>query len=197
MRKKFKGLSAKVLERMAKRRRERAERWLNCFLVVLSVLSCGGVSCLAFTAMRPEAPTWADFKPMKLGDVSYELTAAFMPGGVPAELTINGERWSLVMINHFNDVDLTKKAVDDPRMAQTDCKHRTISYIVTQDPERLRINLMHEVFHAGACLHGGDTFWNSAAVDDPKNPHPGIYHLGDFTATFLRDNPSFATWEAQ
>lgn len=186
--------SAKVLERKQKKRLKRMRLW-TVSIALAGLLADGAY--LTYKAIKIDAPTWADFEPMKNGDVQYELKNGFMTSGAPTELTINGERWSLVLINHFNDVDMTKVAVSDPRMAQTDCKHRTISYIATTDPARLKINLMHEVFHAGDCLHGGDSYWNSPVKEDPKNPHPGIYHLGEFTSSFLHDNPDFAKWEAQ
>lgn len=184
-------LSAKVLDRIRKRRERRVSiicKYAYC--VSLLCVFTYGIHSANRKINMDAAPTWASFA--AAGDL-HETVLDTYPTGVPSEITVNGERWSVVPVDHFKDAE---KHVDGETFsgvqAQTYCKNKTIAYIMTKDPSRLRVNIMHEVFHAGACLHGGDTWWNS---EKPTTTvHPGIYHLGEFTANFMKDNPQFAVW---
>jgi hypothetical protein len=101
--------------------------------------------------------------------------------GVPTHLNINGQMWNVRKVPFLFIT-----------IAETRCKERTIVYIDDPSPMALRTNLIHEVFHAGGCLHGGDTWWNSIHPDNFD--HPGIYHLADFMTSFSHDNPEFMEW---
>lgn len=141
------------------------------------------------------APSWADFS-MQSGKLQgREYVRNVDDGGIPFTLMINGEHWNLVKVNHFAEAEKHEsgKAFNGVQ-AETFCDQKLISYIETQDDNVLRENLWHEIFHAGACLHNGDTFWNSE--NPTKFDHPGVYHLGQFTSNFVRDNPLFMAWAA-
>lgn len=188
-------MSERVLERIRKRRKARWVRVIQAVwaLAMLTTFAAGAWQSWA-ARQAANAPTWADFVAYKPSDVSHEYVRGFdSSSGAPLEITVNGERWSLVLADRFSDVDPSKSTVADTRMAETDCAHKVIAYIAAEDPMRLRINLMHEVFHAGACLHGGAGWWNSP--ENGRVVHPGIYHLGEFMATFAHDNPQFMEWE--
>jgi len=105
--------------------------------------------------------------------------------GIPVLLNINGETWAVVRVKSFN-------AGDESSAAEMSCVAKTIVYLPDETPSRLRNSIIHEVFHAGACLHGGDSWWNS--VNPDKNKHDGIYHLADFWTGFARANPEFMEW---
>jgi len=105
---------------------------------------------------------------------------------IPSHLDINGQMWDLVHVDHFDD---------KTEYGETDCDNREIDYLDSSDPAELREALWHEVFHAGACIHGGDEWWNSIHPTD--DDHPGIYHLADFMHNFTRDNKEFVSWESQ
>jgi hypothetical protein len=144
------------------------------------------------------SPTWADFTTIGTWD---ERIIAVNSQGVPNTLDINGEQWNVIKIDHFNDVE-KKGAVKDGKIvlpsiitAETFCNNKTIAYISDADHNQLRADIMHEIFHAGGCLHGGDTYWNS--INPTEKDHPGIYHLGEFTASFMRTNPRFTEWVSQ
>jgi hypothetical protein len=192
----MKTLSEKVLQRRQQRRERRITAALVAIIFV-TLLGCTGfISYQSYKRTKAvNAPTWADFTALTPSNKTegWVITPGEYEDDVPSELTINGERWSLVRVQHFGKPGLPTDLWVTNAMAMTDCAHRTISYIIAADPARLKVNLMHEVFHAGACLHGGATWWNS----EDDRTHPGIYHLGEFTATFLHDNPQFAVWEAQ
>jgi hypothetical protein len=103
--------------------------------------------------------------------------------GIPSHLDINGQTWNLVPVDHFDDNDVN---------GETDCENREIDYATSSDPAELREAIWHEIFHAGACVHGGDQWWNSVHPTD--DVHPGIYHLADFMHNFTHDNKQFVSW---
>jgi hypothetical protein len=134
------------------------------------------------------APTWADFQ----GTSSiHEYVRSVDKNGVPLAVWINGERWSIANVPIFNDA-LTEGGRSGYLAGETYCAGKTIAYIDADNPAQLRENLMHEIFHAGACLHGGDRWWNSPHPE--TGLHPGVYHLGMFMAEFARTNPVFVKW---
>jgi hypothetical protein len=133
-----------------------------------------------------QPPSWADF--IRL-EKSQAQEVAYIPAvndsGVPIDMNINGEEWNIVEVAAFKDRDSRS-------MAETDCQHRTISYLQAANQVTLRANLWHEVFHAGGCLHGGDTYWNS--INPTRSKHEGVKHLGDFMSNFSMANPAFMQW---
>ena len=168
--------SQTVLERKRKRRNAAFGLVLRIALIALILGNFSVDLWLGHTRAKAmllsASPTWADFS---IRGGLNETTVGYYNGGLPRQLTINGRRWSIVQVDHFDD------AVG---------RNLTIAFIPTTDHQDLKINLMHEVFHAGACAYGGNTWWNST-----DNEHPGIYHLGEFMAIFARDNPQFMAWE--
>jgi hypothetical protein len=137
------------------------------------------------------APTWANFQ---LNSPTMSYQPSLSENGVPKEVTIDNQRWSLVQVDHFTGAD---GKPDDPRTgphtgAETFCKRLTIAYLYAEDPVSQRVTLMHELLHAGACLHGGDTWWNSE--HPTETVHDGIERIAEFETTFLRSNPEFAAW---
>lgn len=205
MRKYRSELSAVVLERRRKINQRRLEN-LAMFLPMF-VLLAGTAVAVRDNYVKAEAerklaaeqaaPTWASFVAAKADAPMAEYITATDDEGIPHQLIINGESWDITQVNHFDDIDTSKPGAvlpDRVNEAETDCENRNISYI--KGPKNnLRINLMHEVFHAGACLHGGDEWWNS--IHPTNSVHPGIYHLGDFMSNFVHDNPLFMQWEMQ
>ena len=191
---KFKSLSQKVLER----RRKRIASRIHDAVFILAVVSA--ISTMGFSAWRTNktylavnAPSWAEFKvnmPQK-----RESIMAANQDGLPLKLTINGEFWDIVKADHFNDSeDYSDGQPFNGIQAETHCSKKIIVYIQTDDPALLRANLWHEIMHAGACLHGGDTWWNS--INPTKTQHDGILHLGEFLGAFSRANPQFMLWAA-
>jgi len=175
-------------QRVLEKQQKKFVRTLETCAVVAVVLITLGLAGFVVHMERKrlalvKAPSWADFTMQSSG---YSYLPGLNPDGVPNSLMINGEQWSVEQVSSFKS----------PRtLAETYCNEKMIAYIRESDARRLKINLMHEVFHAGDCLHGGDKWWNS---EHPTNSvHPGIYHLGEFMSSFLRDNPQFANWEAQ
>jgi hypothetical protein len=145
-----------------------------------------------------KAATWQDFRMDGTGiGGSYAYTSAVDENGVPNLLYINGRKWLVVKVNHYTDIEGTPPGVMVTSInAQTYCEHHVITYIPTENPQTLRVNLMHEVFHAGRCdTLQGDDYWNSPAHPANNSDHQGVYRLGEFMAMFLHDNPTFAAWE--
>jgi hypothetical protein len=101
---------------------------------------------------------------------------------IPTVLNISGKLWSLEEVVGYSS---------ETTVGETDCKAHKITYVWTSS-DGLREDLWHEIFHAGACDHGGDVWWNSIK---PNNvTHPGIYHLAEFMQQFVKDNPAFMQW---
>lgn len=198
---KYKSLSQAVFDRIQEKKRKRI---VIATLVGLSVIWLSGIGFSVFMSHRQMAaaervtvPTWAEFKLNPPGDASkqlFENIGSHYSDGVPTTLIVNGEEWSIVRVDMFNDALKAKLGESfNGVQAETYCNNKTIAYISATNPRKLRINLMHEVFHAGDCLHGGDTWWNS--INPTKTEHIGVYHLGEFMAVFAHDNPEFMEWE--
>lgn len=99
---------------------------------------------------------------------------------LPTAITVNGERWLLVEASGMFS------------LGKTICERRTIFYRFTGDSQEDRNTIVHEIFHAGGCLHGGYRgyeWWNSIDTE-----HTGIWHLADFTSTLIWDNPALVKW---
>jgi hypothetical protein len=167
-------------------------------LIVISISLFSFSHSYKLKADKLSAPTWADF--VVVGGLNERKSGTNLDG-MPYTVNINGEQWDIVLVDHFDEMDdkgsvkngeITLPSVTE---AQTYCANKTIAYIADSDHNDLRINIMHEIFHAGGCLHGGDTYWNS--INPTGKYHPGIYHLGEFTASFMRANPRFTEWVSQ
>lgn len=187
----MKSLSQKVLERKAQRRRTRAWMWVGAITI--------GLCAVQFYSIRRRTklvtePSWAAFTSEYTNAPLHETVLATNVDGVPDALMINGEMWDISRVDHFKDAEGRDGGRFSGVQAQTYCKQRMIAYIPTQNPVILKVNLWHEVMHAGACLHGGDTWWNSPHPTAER--HEGVKHLGEFLAEFSRDNPGFVAWEA-
>lgn len=193
---KFRSLSQRVFDRRRARTlsRIRGFLWLGvmlCFLAMSYFMFRN--SQRAYLAVN--APTWADFRVMSSGITDLrEQVASTNIEGLPYRLTINGEIWDVSKVDHFSDSESQPKdgSLFAGFQAQTYCSKHLIVYIQHNDPQLLRVSLWHEVMHAGACLHGGDGYWNS--INPTKTSHEGVRHLGEFLATFTRDNPLFVQW---
>lgn len=186
---------------------QRDQRWLRIKVTVvfMAIAVCYIAEGLSLYSLhlkekaiaKINAPTWADFValgPGSVGTAFDDHVAAETQDGIPAELVINGEVWSVVRVDHFNDADDKKPGeYFNGIQAQTFCAEKTIAYIRAEDQRRLHENIWHEIFHAAACSHGGDTWWNSE--NPTEDEHPGIYHLGEFMSIFSHDNPRFVEWE--
>lgn len=188
-------MSAKVLTRIKTRKSEKYDKIARRTYMLLFLLLLGVNCYFRYRTYRlKNAPDWANWKLASSYDPSSNLNEqvrAFRSDGVPTTLLINGEQWWIFHVDHFTDGTADKTG---SIMAETDCQNKIITYISSPNPAILKVNIMHEVFHAGDCLHGGDTYWNSEKPNGED--HPGIYHLGQFMSVFLHDNPQFAAWES-
>lgn len=178
-------LSEKVLTR--KRARTKT-RLLSIVFLTCALFSLSNVAYLTWHEHKRNTPDWLHGASLD-GDLHEHITFNQPSHEVPFRAVINGETWIFVQVDHFDDT--TKEKAGDIT-GETDCKNQEITYIPSEDKSELRTNIMHEIFHAGACLHGGDKWWNSDHPTDDK--HPGIYHLADFMHSFLHENPQFAVW---
>jgi hypothetical protein len=201
-------MSQMVLDRQKTRRDKRVRIGIIIFVILTFIagqvsnhyfdkqrlIAMGKVEALLTREIEEKnAPTWADFSVAK---GVHEQQSFISEDGVPNHVTINGELWTIVHVNNFTaDIHHKYGEYFSGIGGETFCSNKTIAYISSNDMRVLKINIMHEIFHAGDCYHGGDTWWNSEKPS--RNSHPGIYHLGEFMATFLHDNPQFAAWEAQ
>ena len=88
--------------------------------------------------------------------------------GIPSRLNINGEIWTVRRVKDFTNPEIA---------SETSCQGRVIWYLPAEMHTALKNNILHEVFHAGTCLRGGDAWWNSINPDSKK--HDGIYHLAE------------------
>jgi hypothetical protein len=201
--------SRKILDRIERKSAARRTRVTVLFLsgYLLIAAAFGYNSYRKWKSVS--APSWAEFAVATPTTKSYgEHVQGTMPSGLPYTLIVSGERWDLIEVDHFdwkkdekgNEIlDAAGNPTPTRVQASTDCKRRIIAFIPADNPMVLRENLTHEIFHAGACLHGGDEWWNgtndiakhNGSIDD------GAYHLGQFMAIFLHDNPVYATWAAQ
>ncbi len=183
MKKKRLGFNEQVLAQRKARRD--ARNWWIFRLTFLSIVFFN-LSLLIYTNHELRKPRWpgAVFTSSAPQIQLVQTTA----DGVPMLLNINGETWHVVRVKDF-------KGPADKSVSEMSCKMRTIVYLPSDTPSQLRNNIIHEVFHAGACLHGGDTWWNS--INPDGNKHDGIYHLADFWTGFARSNPEFMEWIAR
>jgi hypothetical protein len=169
-----------VLQRMAEKRSIR-RTWI--FRIAICLLWCCqiGVSVYFSYSIHHYVPSGITVS----SSAAQTVIDAVNEDGLPIALNINGESWKVVRAQSF-----TKEMADNA--ATTSCQLRTIFYLPEATPSLLRNDLAHEVFHAGACLHGGDTWWNSINPDNVH--HDGIYHLADFWTNFAHANPEFMVW---
>jgi hypothetical protein len=116
-------------------------------------------------------------------------------GPVPNRIFINGRAWHINQVDHFKDAEGHEDGIGFGGVqAETACEYQQIIFIPVENQTEIRENIMHEVFHAAACSHGGDSWWNSK---NDTEDHPGVYHLGEFMAEFAAANPGFMTWMAR
>jgi hypothetical protein len=177
----MKGLSQKVLERIAQRRRERNARIIK---VVLWVYVLSVIAIPAFCSWEARhKPAWGNFEVATQPSANHYY-AARNSDGAPKHVYINGEMWIIVQVS----------SIDPDRIAaETFCRNKLIVYVNAEDPTELRENLWHEIFHAaGVCAHGSDDWWNSP--HDADAGHEGIYHVGLFMGPFSMANPDFMEW---
>lgn len=183
--------SEAVLERKQKRNNARKLIVFRAGLTLI-VLAAGIAFNMDRIEHKKQLPTWASFK-INSGDGSLESVRANTDDGIPRILSINGEEWEVEKVNHFDDAEAHPNGDPfDGIQAETYCKERLIAYIQTENQANLRNNIWHEVMHAGACLHGGDAWWNS--INPTRNEHPGVEHLGEFLGEFSKSNPEFMAW---
>jgi hypothetical protein len=168
-----------VLRRLKERRERRNRLFWSCGMLLLVLLQSASLAYFNYWLRHrqpyPNAITFAGAPQMQIVSLTEE--------GIPSQLNINGETWRVIRVRDF-------KAADSA--AQTSCQIKVIFYLPTEPPSLLRNSIIHEIFHAGACLHGGDTWWNSINPDREK--HDGVYHLADFWTAFARSNPEFMEW---
>jgi hypothetical protein len=109
---------------------------------------------------------------------------------MPQILYISGEEWHVIEVS-TSDLPTNKK--NYTVLARTYCDEHVIRYKSLEPVSVLKVAILHEIFHAGTCTHT-PKWWNSE--DDTDDGHPGIYRLGPFMYSLLRDNPALATWIA-
>lgn len=197
---KFKSVSDRVLEYQKEKRNNRIRAIARVALLVPFFVLIGfDIYSMNKREKSMRAPTWGDFVVTLPSDSESwkEWVNGKNSDGVPMHVIIDSQEWTIAKVDAFDDAVQCahKKNVDCSFgiQAETYCNRKFISYINTEDPYILRMNLMHEIFHAGACSHGGDVWWNS--VDPDRTEHPGVYHLGEFMSVFAHDNPTFMKWE--
>lgn len=199
-------MSDKILQR---RRKRRLGRIVATGKIVFAFLFLAGVGLDAYHERHKDliatSSAWQGFSMAGTGPngTFSEWVGKVNEDGIPTPVIIADQRWEIVKVNHFSDAiqsdgkPRTGKSFKGVQ-AQTYCEQRVISYIPTANPRDLRSNLMHEIFHAGRCLHEeGDAWWNSAEEPKDASDHKGVYRLGEFMATFSHNNPEFMTWEAR
>jgi hypothetical protein len=169
-----------VLRRIQERRYERRRLIIPLATLFFLILNIGASLYFTHEARKPRWPN-----AVLTGSAAQTKTVTTTEDGIPALLNINGETWHVVRVKQFT-------GPDQEISAEISCRVKVIAYLPAQTPSLLRTSLIHEIFHAGACLHGGDAWWNS--INPDKNSHEGIYHLADFWAGFARSNPEFMEW---
>lgn len=186
MKKEFVSLSEKMMVRKKKRKNR----------IILTILfSIWGTGLVGFVGYRAwhehkrNLPNWAEINFTTQAEYSDRITFNSNTHEVPFKATINGETWDFIQVDHFSDSSIHKPGSIE---AETNCIDKTITYLPSDDKPELRINILHELFHAGACLHGGDTWWNN--INPTASYHPGIERSAEFMHTFLHDNKQFAVW---
>ncbi len=182
----YRGVAERVLEQRRKdaehRRKERRMRSWNLGLRMATLLIVGGSLGLNLYMFYLRSHNLTPNTQVS-GPQAYDNTKD--DHGMPQVLNINGERWIVMQVRQFS-------GPSENAAAATSCNMHVIWFLPSDTPSALRWSLMHEVIHAGACLHGGDKWWNS---DNPDMyNHDGIYHLADFLTNFNRANPEFVEW---
>lgn len=200
----MKTFSEKVLARK-KRRLAKLHGNIIDGTLLFAVFICAGLEFYSYKSIN--APTWADFKPTATifeKDKLFETHLQFDDNGVPTDITIGDQQWSIVHADHYNNIEqyVNKKYKSDKpehlpnnvptTLAETYCQHRTISYITDNSQKATRITLLHEILHAGACYHGGDEWYNN--INPTATYHPGIYNTSEFMTNFILSNPAFMNW---
>lgn len=127
------------------------------------------------------------FPALKVKPVSYwasrnEPLRYQTEDGIPSVVIVDGNSWRIERVTILQRPE---------NAAETSCEHHMIYYKPVDNKTILKDNILHEIFHAGACGHGGNQWWNS--TNDPSD-HPGIYHLADFMLQFSQTNPEFIEW---
>ncbi len=145
-----------------------------CFILVLGTGAVGFIAGVYNPAPR--------IKPIIVETEKPKVLQDFNEDGIPVVLYIDGLEWRVFRVGVL---------VNPKNMAETNCETHTITYKPMNSRGMLKNSLLHEVFHAGACSHGGNDWWNSGKE---PNDHPGIYHLADFTYEFSQTNPEFIDW---
>jgi hypothetical protein len=191
------GIRRRVLAEVRRKKREKRNEYIRIGIVV--VYTSVMVALIGFALLYkpksessvPNATTTS--ATFTSAPSMYESVEAFNDDGTPAHVYVSGDKWDINRVSLMADAKDAKpgEKIIGGAMAITFCDRQTIEYILTRDPMELRTNLMHEIFHAGACKHGGARWWNSKSDEN----HPGVYHLGEFMAQFARDNPVFMRWE--
>jgi hypothetical protein len=175
--------NAMVLRRREEKRMRSRFRLRMAFFVCLMLIQIGLTGWQTYMRTHRSVPgvVTAASAPQRYKNSTTE-------DGVPVMLNINGDSWYVVRAKDFT-YDLINAE------SATVCNAHVIVYLPSQTPSLTRNSLVHEVFHAGACLHGGDEWWNS--VKPTRSEHPGIFHLADFWTGFARANPEFMEWLAR
>lgn len=186
-------MSAKVLQRKKARLLDniRLGSALSC-LALYAIF----VSVMLYQQQRKKhldsLPNWANVVMTNTGNTPNrwsEQDESF--DGLPTIVFINGQKWSLEAVDKIKNQDPSTFIY-----GETVCEKHVIFYTrVSQPIMETHDTIMHELFHAGACTHGGATWWNSKS--DVGDDHQGIYNLGHYTAQLFHDNPELAAWLAK
>lgn len=189
--KKQKSFSEKILQRRALRRKKLAKNIISVSLIFLSLLFVSWAwhkdNVENKIRLKEAAPTWANF--IKLDDPKgeqyeqYVVTVKDQITGVPTVVNINSEQWSIVHVDKFNE---------DNVGGETFCQNKTIAYLYDENEMELRETIMHEVFHAGACAHNGDKWYDCSTVS--RTEHKCIYNMSYFLTNFSMTNKYFMEW---
>jgi hypothetical protein len=189
--KKQKSFSEKILQRRAERRRQ---LWHKIFI---SLFIVGWLGLVTWSWHKDDvknkiqlmkaSPNWVDFTkftPVENGrGEQYSVITHDEVTGVPTMVNINSEQWSIVHVKKFNQDNVD---------GQTFCQNKTIAYLYDANPMDIRDTIIHEIFHAGACSHGGDKWFDCAVVTQSK--HKCIYNMADFMTNFALTNKNFMEW---
>lgn len=181
-----KGMQQRVLAEMhakqeIERRNRRSRKISNSFIVASILYMIGLLIIVGFSSWKQHSSIARE-----------QASAVAIIGAIsepPSFLLINGERWTV----------FTRDLNRDGAMAETDCYDRMILW----DPNSMkgssvnfRDSMMHEIFHAGDCIHGNDDRWwnNQAKTGVTLTDHVGIERSASFMVDFMRTNPDFVAW---
>lgn len=167
----------------------RQQRPSHPTLIILCALSVIALYLVIQHLDTLDAPTWADFTTRS----GQKMIVAVDMTDPPKYVIIDGKNWYLVHARSYTGVEGGLRSGEwTGASAKTYCLRQTITYLTDPDFGRFKASMMHEIFHAAACAHGGDAWWNSE--NPTATDHPGIYHLGEFSAAFIQQNPDFIKW---